>query len=208
MKLIECPNGHHYNADFFQVCPFCEESGNAEAAAAAVTDFVQPQAERAAVRGENSFGGERNINLAGNDSDRGKSGSDIVRGFDQKSPEGEGKAPAGHFLAGWLVCVAGPDRGKCYEVNSGMITVGRARNMDIVLSDPAVSRDRQLILVYDERRSRMTARRGEAKSLCYVDDEPVIMDRILEDRSKLQMGRSMFLYVALCGDDFNWNMYL
>ncbi len=201
MKLIECPNGHHYNADFFQICPFCEESGNSAAATdfvqpqaertAAVTDFVQPQAERAAAV----------TDFVQPQAERAAAVTDSVQ------PQAE-RAAAGHFLAGWLVCVAGPDRGKRYEVNSGMMTVGRGRTMDIVLSDPAVSRDRQLILVYDERRSRMTARRGEAKSLCYVDGEPVIMDRILEDRSKLQMGRSMLLYVALCGDDFNWNMYL
>ncbi len=239
MNLTTCPKGHHYNADFFQICPFCEDKQGGDSIPAGGAAWMQsaadlplqpepgikgyaggmPTAPVQPERFQSEQAGTGSLQRVPAQQSAAVSSGTVQTGPMQYNPDvhnmGIGSSlqtasgdrrEAGYMVTGWLVCVAGPDRGKCYEVHYGENTIGRGKAMDIVLSDPAVSRDRQVILVYDERENRMIARMGKAKSLCYVDNEPVIMDRVLKDRSKLQTGRSILLFVALCREDFSWNM--
>ncbi|MBQ6609025.1 MAG: FHA domain-containing protein [Oscillospiraceae bacterium] len=52
-------------------------------------------------------------------------------------------------VVGWLVCIAGPDRGRDYRIHDNYNSIGRLPNMDICVSDPTISRERHALVAYD-----------------------------------------------------------
>ena len=208
MNLVTCPNGHNYNADFFQLCPFCRENDRDKG--------------NLAEDGNSYFSSDRmNSGLSSNHepvnsqlssyyepvNSQLSSYRESVNSFAQNThPSYTASAPEDRTLViGWLVCVFGPDRGKYFELHYGENTVGRGADMDIRVSDQAVSRNRQAVLFYDDRCRRVIARMGESRSLYYVNGKPVITEIVLENRARIRMGRSELIYVSLCGDDFSWS---
>jgi len=66
-------------------------------------------------------------------------------------------------VAGWLVCLEGPDRGRDYRLHMEKNFIGRAQNMDVVLDgDSTVSREKHAIVIFDPRKKVFWALPGEA----------------------------------------------
>lgn len=108
-------------------------------------------------------------------------------------------------VVGWLVCVEGPEKGRDYRIRSGNNRVGRDQTMDIVISgDDGISRIKQAILTFDERNNRFIIKEGEGRSLIYLNGEQVISGAPLEPWDIVEMGKSKFCFVPLCGDKFQW----
>ena len=55
-------------------------------------------------------------------------------------------------VVGWLVCLAGPDRGKDFRLHAEKNFIGRAPNMDVcVAGDETVSRERHAMVIFDPK---------------------------------------------------------
>jgi hypothetical protein len=120
--------------------------------------------------------------------------------------QGEARRPAPvDAVVGWLVCIAGPDRGRDYRLRGGTSSVGRGEGMEVhIEADPAVSRDVHAIVTFEPRHARFTLAPGAGRGLVYRNGEDVDRPTVLHARDVIELGATKLLFVPLCGDDFRW----
>jgi hypothetical protein len=108
-------------------------------------------------------------------------------------------------VVGWLVCVEGEHFGEDFRICMGRNFVGRAKNMDIVLSkDSHVSRDKHAVIVYEPKNNLFVIQTGESKELSYLNDEVVLSPKELKPYDKISLGSTKLLFVPFCNDQFKW----
>lgn len=108
-------------------------------------------------------------------------------------------------VTGWLVCIKGADKGKDFRLHSDMNYIGRSRNNDVVLaSDPTVSRERHAMIAYDPRGKMFFFAPANGSSLVRQNGKPVLSTVELKSGDKIEIGEGTYLFVPLCGEDFEW----
>ncbi|MFA7620826.1 MAG: FHA domain-containing protein [Aminobacteriaceae bacterium] len=191
MAIKRCPNGHFYDPDVNSSCPWCAVPSDGE--------------ERT-----------RRINLGTARAVSEDSGSTI------KLPQmGESSSKSaieeGHTVAvvkrkigidpvvGWFVCIKGPDRGRDYRIRSEKNSIGRADSMDVCISgDDTISRVDHAFVVYDPKKRSFRIQAGLSRGLIYLNGEEVTASETLSAYDRVEMGRSEFLFIPLCGEHFQW----
>ena len=171
--MKQCDNGHFYDENRFDSCPYCQE-----AAGVGKTVAASPVGKT----------------VAAQDADPGKTVGIIKKkiGFD----------PA----VGFLVCIAGPNRGRDYKLVAGRNFIGRAAAMDVALTDDdTVSRESHALVTYDVKHNRFSLSPGQGRGITYCNDEQVEMVRPLKAYDIIELGKSQLLFLPLCGENFQWN---
>ena len=110
-----------------------------------------------------------------------------------------------HPVCGWIVCIAGPRRGKDYKIAAGKNFVGRADDMDIqILGDNKISRRNHCVLVYDEKQGKTVILPGDSNGIVYLNEAVVYVPTPLKEYDVIEMGESRFVFIPFCGDHFMW----
>lgn len=110
-----------------------------------------------------------------------------------------------HPVCGWIVCIAGPRRGKDYKIMAGKNFVGRADDMDIqILGDNKISRRNHCVIVYDEKQGKTVILPGDSNGIVYLNEEAVYVPTPLGEYDVIEMGESRFLFIPFCGEHFMW----
>lgn len=109
-------------------------------------------------------------------------------------------------VCGWLVCLHGARVGMDYKIHHGKNFVGRGDDMDIqILGDNAINKKNHTIIVYDSKKRSTVILPGDAAGLAYLNDEAVYVPTKLNPYDTIELGKSRFIFVPLCGDSFEWN---
>ena len=110
-----------------------------------------------------------------------------------------------HPVCGWIVCIAGPRRGKDYKIMAGKNFVGRADDMDIqILGDNKISRRNHCVIVYDEKQGKTVILPGDSNGIVYLNEEAVYVPTPLGEYDVIEIGESRFLFIPFCGEHFMW----
>ena len=191
MAMIPCGKGHFYNSDETTACPFCGV--------------------------EVKIGGTKPIDdLAG-----GQSGTLDERPRDRPGKTGRdgGNAKDGETIGywppllggidpvvGWLVCIAGPDRGRDYRIHTERNRIGRAPTMDIAITgDQGISRDHPAAVVsYNPKRHTFLLIPGNSRGIVYLNDEELVAATELHPYDRIELGTTQLLFVPFCGERFTW----
>ena len=108
-------------------------------------------------------------------------------------------------VTGWLVCIEGPSKGRDYKIFTEKNFVGRADGMDIqILGDNHISQRNHASLVYDPKKRKTMILPGDSQGLAYVNEEAVYAPLELNDYDIIELGKSKFIFVSLCGEEFEW----
>lgn len=193
MAITRCPNGHFYDPETNDSCPWC-----------------------AAVSAENLDGTRRAFVETAAVPDSGAT----VKINPQNQPKGAPGRSAideGHTVAvfkkrigidpvvGWLVCIDGSDRGRDYRIRSEKNGVGRSDTMDICIrGDETISRSDHAFIVHDPKKNIFRIQAGLSRGLIYLNGEEVIASEKLNAYDRIEMGESTFLFVPFCGENFQW----
>lgn len=122
------------------------------------------------------------------------------------NPKGESVEP----VVGWIIGIKGADYGKAFILKNGRNQIGRSDELDVSLTEPSVSRDCGLIISYDSKSRQFSALPGTSDKLCYINNEALYERVVLKKFDEIEMGDSGFnkyLFIALCGEDFDWSNY-
>ena len=112
-------------------------------------------------------------------------------------------------VTGWLVCVKGAYLGKSFPIKAGRNNIGRSMEMDIPLTkEVTISRVKHASVTYDPANCKFLIQPGEGRGLSYLNGEMLISHAYLNEYDKITLGKSMFVFIPLCGDKFNWDDYL
>ena len=108
-------------------------------------------------------------------------------------------------VTGWLVCVEGAEKGKEFRLHSDMNYIGSSRSNDVVLaSDPTVSRERHAMIAYDSRGKIFFFAPANGSSLVRQNGRPVLSTVELKKGDRIEIGEGVYVFVPLCGEDFEW----
>lgn len=204
MTLVKCPNGHFYDSSRFgSNCPFCSGSGQTSdnggqptmpinpgdipGGPAAVTEPLTQAGTQATV--------EPTTLSSVQDNEKTRPVSSDILQETQRKP-----------VVGWLVCVAGNNKGRDYCLHQGRNFIGRSAEMDIcIVGDNTVSRTSHAVVVYDPRSNVYLAQPGDSKELLYVNDTLTLNTVELKAKDKLSIGNTVLMFIPLCDSEFQWN---
>jgi hypothetical protein len=108
-------------------------------------------------------------------------------------------------VVGWLVCIAGNDRGRDYRIYSDRNFIGRLETMKICIKgDETISRERHTEINFDSRHNEFYIAPGDGRGNTYLNDRPVLDARPLKAWDIIEIGKTKLLFLPLCGQRFNW----
>ncbi len=108
-------------------------------------------------------------------------------------------------VTGWLVCIEGPQMGRDYRILSEKNFIGRAEDMHIrIAGDNSISKRNHAVIVYDPKKRNFYLLPGDASGLAYLNNEAVYTPTELAAYDVIQLGKSIFLFIPLCGVHFEW----
>lgn len=200
MNLVRCEKGHFYDKDASgEQCPYCAQMNQPAPAAAqpAAEPAVptQPQAQDvptpppAPVQPQPAAPAQ------------------------PLPEEEEDNCTVGYYsrvigvepVVGWLVCIEGEYKGESFKLKSGRNFIGRAANMDVVLSaDHSVSRFKHASVIYEPRGRQFIVSTGESRELCYLNDEVVLSNMKMKAYDVLNLGNTSLMLIPCCGARFTW----
>lgn len=105
---------------------------------------------------------------------------------------------------GWLVCIAGPERGKDFRIRSERNLIGRAPQMHIAINDDSVSRENHASIIFNPIKSGFKIQPGESRGLVYLNGEEVLQPMDLKSGDKISLGASELMFVPFAGTFFDW----
>ena len=222
MNLVKCENGHFYDTNRYDQCPHCTGGGvrndnmtvpvmhsaggdavttvlsNAAPADLTAPLTAPPAAPPAASTGVSLQEAVRSA--------AGGASPPVTGGGDEMTVSFYKRAIGTEPVVGWLVCVAGAHFGEDFRLKSGRNFIGRAADMDVVISkDSAVSRDKHAVVVYEPKGNTFLVMSGESRELCYIDNDVVLSPRELNINDMLTVGDTTLMFIPCCSPEFNWD---
>lgn len=109
-------------------------------------------------------------------------------------------------VVGWLVIVDGPGKGNFVKLGFGMNSIGRGSEsrVSIDFGDDQISRENHALLTYDEKNKKFYIQHGGGSNLTYLGNSPVLQPFELKGNEVISIGNTKLYFVALCGENFNW----
>ena len=217
MNMKRCENGHSYDADQFASCPHCQEmnaqsgnetvgimggtegsrtvpAGRMEDSAPMVSSMIRPDFGNMGSISPIDIGITGDLTVPPDDDD------------DMKTQSFYATEKGHEPVVGWLVCIKGEAFGEGFKLKSGRNFIGRASNMDVVLTgDATVSREKHAIVLYEPKRRKFMVQAGESRELFYLNDEVVLTAEELKAKDVLTIGKTKLLFVPCCDDSFGWD---
>ena len=121
-----------------------------------------------------------------------------------EGPAAEAAAPEGP-VAGWLVVLNGPARGRDLRLGVGRSFLGTdAAGTPVTLSADAPLGARQATVVYAAQADAFTLLPGSSQALCYLNGQAVLEAQPLAAGAELKLGDADLRFVPFCGDGFRW----
>ncbi len=214
-NLQQCPNGHYYDPSVHSSCPYCSNAGAGidrtvgfdKGEEVSVQNYDIPTAPP-----KNPIGAF----VDGHDGKTAAPGRPMayqsvtvpIRPLNPTEAKNGTNSPDAPkwLVVGWLVAIEGPYRGKSFEIHHGNTYIGRETGDIVLTRDAAVSASKHANTIYEERKNRYYLVAGQSTNLVYVDDEllPSSSHVELKPYSSIEIGKSKFLFVPFCTDQFKW----
>lgn len=203
MNLKRCNRGHFYDVDKFASCPHCAGGmGSVEK-----TVPIQPNDE---IKTEALT---KSKLISPEDSTPPNGGLvESIRQTRETIVEEDNAKTISYFetetgvepVVGWLVCTDGEEKGTCFNLKGGRNFIGRSLNMDIVVKDNSVSREKHAVILYEPKKREFLVQPGESRELFYLNEEVVLGFEKLKPYDVIQVGNTKLTFMPFCSEKFSW----
>ncbi len=216
MEMKQCSSGrHYYDASIYSECPYCkaDASGMSENFTRPLFDGNGDGAAMAMNNGDSFAGGaggfqnaNRTVPLVG----------DAFPQFEEmqenSSQMGQGSRTVAVIkeelgmdpVVGWLVCRKGPDKGKDFRLHSDYNYIGRSERMDVCVHDDTISKENHAVVGFDTRDEVFYFGPAGGRGIVRVNGKALLNTVEIKIYDRLEIGRSEFIFVPLCGEKFSW----
>lgn len=197
IKMIECPNGHYYNAAVHASCPECAKTG-ASAGGGNFPKTTPPGVDAPAQNGVMGHTMPVNNHSV-------PTGGAGVTPFVPTVPGGN-LAADGQLepVVGWLVCIDGPLRGVDFRIHDGYNYIGREEGDIHIHGDDQISRQKHAVISFYAKRQTFHVGPADGRNIIELNDEPVFSPVEMKSFDVLTVGSTKLMLVALCGSRFSW----
>lgn len=221
MEIVRCKNGHSYDPSVTPQCPECArmegktvplatEAQEREFAPTGATQaepigktmpvhtfgdvkMGKPVEATVPVDNQGHWADQRNYMQAEN--------GEPTMPYEMNMGTYDGMTP----VVGWLVCISGPSKGRDYRIHEDNNYIGRAAHMDICINgDNTISRENHAILAYDTREKLYYFAPGSGRGIVRLNGRAVLMMTELKAYDRIEIGKSILMFVPLCGEQFSW----
>ena len=196
MALKRCENGHYFDPGKHTSCPSCGvqmiDVPTRPKAGLDAPPAPPAAAQKAAAPGggAGAGGGAQKASAAADD------GVTVALGVKK-----QGIDP----VVGWLVCTAGPDRGRDYRIRSERNFIGRGEEMDIAIrGDNTISRENHASITFNPRNRQFRLHSGIGRGLVYLNDEQIDEASAIKHGDRIDLGQTKLIFVPLVGETFTW----
>lgn len=109
-------------------------------------------------------------------------------------------------VTGWLVIVAGPGRGRSFELGYAKSTVGRETSNTVSLNfgDDAISRKKAMMISYDNISRKFYLSDISEINNVYHNNEILLKTIELKARDQIKLGATTLEFVPFCGPGHDW----
>lgn len=193
MKIEKCSQGHFYDSEKYESCPFCAEQGAAKRTSAKpCTEESFPGQIMGKAREQESHFNEWAEAAKVYDENR------TVLDFESD------RLMVHRFVTGWLVCVEGPERGRDYRLRFGFNQIGRSHKMDVcIFEDDEISRGIHCSVVYEDRKNVFMLVPGNG-TFTYKDDRLLENPVRLMSGDRFRIGETVLEFIAFCREGVTW----
>ncbi len=195
MGIKKCSNGHFFDDEKYDFCPYCEEK----------KDSFTEHRHKEKKSPFSIF--EKTVAMFKSDTPE-----SVTVAYGQGSNEeiddqltvakymlDEGGAP----VSGWVVCIEGREKGKSFEIRQGLNYVGRNSDMDIAfLKEYSVTRDKHFSLVFEPIKAE-TFIKPEMGAV-YLNDKFVEGAQKLNENDIISVGDMKLIFVPYCNGERKW----
>lgn len=221
MNLKKCENGHFYDADTYASCPHCGASAGHDnftvpfSSAPANVDvtiggsLVREEEQKTVDMSQISLSDLDTPKSAQANDDEVKTISVWGKSFNSGEASVDDVESYSSPVVGWLVCVNGANglKGCDFKLKIGRNFIGRDSSMDVCLkNENSVSRQQHAIVIYEPKQNIFLAQPGNTKELTYLNDEVVLVPKIMKKNDILQVGNVSLMLVPFCDDNFKWDL--
>lgn len=112
-------------------------------------------------------------------------------------------------VAGWLVIVSGPGRGRSLELGYGYNSIGRNNANEVCLpyNDLTISDMGHAFIAYDNLGHKSYVTHGQGRNMIYLNDTPVLGTVEIHSGDSLRIGNTILIFVAFCSAERNWDSF-
>lgn len=193
-KMTRCPEGHFFDPTKHNSCPWC----------ALPVDVEGRERTRPAQAGPPPLPPQGVI--AGPPSPPPPPPPPLPRPGATRRAGAEAVGAKNDPVVGWLVCLAGPDRGRDFRLRAEKNFVGRSPSMDVCLAgDESVSRDRHALVIFDPKKQAFWAVPGDAAGLVYLNGDIVHTPALMKRDDVLEVGQTKLVLIPFCGEKYSWS---
>jgi hypothetical protein len=195
MGIKKCSNGHFFDDEKYDFCPYCDEKNN------------------------NSNGDQRKekkspFSLFEKTVAKFKSDTldSVTVAYSQVSQEEKDDQltvakymidDVGAPVSGWLVCIEGREKGKSFEIRQGVNYVGRNSDMDIAfINEHSITRNKHFSLVFEPKKAE-TFIKPEMGTV-YLNEQFVEGAEKIKENDIISAGDMKFIFVPYCNGERKW----
>ena len=208
--MKQCAKGHLYDETKNAVCPYCNGPAT-QGKAVPLTEgynggFNVVEALESIEKSDNGFKPTVAPGITSNPfTETVAPDMGVGNPFGETVAVNENRAHAFRAAVGWLVVIDGPYKGRDFALHTGDNTVGKKESNTVALDfDDYVSRERCVIVTYDDRGNRFYISKGQTKNNIYINDRILLSDRELCDYDVIEIGKTKLVFRTLCNDQFKY----
>lgn len=109
-------------------------------------------------------------------------------------------------VAGWLVCIDGPEKGRDYRIHPENNYIGRLESNDICIrGDDKISREHHVMVVYDSEDRMFYLGAPAGTNIVRLNGKPVLEAKELHAYDIITIGSTKLMFAPFCGERFGWN---
>lgn len=111
------------------------------------------------------------------------------------------------YISGWMVCIAGPQKGKEFRLHSGGYSkIGRNPSFDVALTDTKISREFSMWVCFDPVTQNYLIGAKAGGNLVYLNGKlfPPESTHELKRNDRIRVGESELMFIPLCDENFQW----
>lgn len=192
MAIIKCEQGHFFDNQKYDICPFCKKEQPKE------PDFRnQVTVSAYQMTGEHEGQEDRETVWL-------KSVGKRSENEDAKTVGIYSRFTGNDFVTGWLVCTKGEERGRDYRLHYGFNRIGRGLMMDVcILEDEMISRNMHCSVVYEHRKNEFSLV-PEGGCLTYYQGEVLREPMKLKSGDRFVIGETELEFIAFCREEIRW----
>jgi len=197
MRMITCENGHYYDSQKHNSCPFCNNGAIDGITSETVVNNGGGDNGKTAIYDPNNRGIDRT-------KDTKPTGGETTM-YIKKDKKSVNKQES-ILLSGWLVIISEQGRGTYYPLTYGMNTIGRETNNHISIEngDKSVSRNKHAIVIYDYQNNIFFIKHGDGQFLTYLNGNVLLDTKELKANDIIKVGDTELIFIPLCTNEFKW----